>query len=336
MLKSCLSAFLTLALFVLRLSPAPEAPVCEPRPTGTFLQAWYCADWDADRWHAETAWMKEAGMDYLILQSLASKDAGGNWTVYYASALPVFKGAAAGNVLPGLLRSCKAAGIKVFLGLADFSGWWGRGGFAKDYAAVCEVMAQMQRELWETYAPDYADTLYGWYFPPEIDNIPQMKLSVGRIAKGLNMVLRQATALDPAMPVMLSPFFSEKLAVPSVLATLPMWQAFFAKAEFRPGDIFCPQDAVGAGYTKMKHIEKVWRMYALAVEGCGKGVRLWANCENFTSLPEGNVPAPAERFARQTEIAARYAENIVCFSMNHYCSPFAAPEAYREYMQNGG
>ena len=64
-----------------------------------------------------------------------------------------------------------------------------------------------------------------------------MKLGVPRIAKGLNIVLKTATALDPAMPVMLSPYFSEQYTVPSALGTLPMWQAFFAAADFREGDI---------------------------------------------------------------------------------------------------
>ena len=313
-----ITAFFSLLLAVLHLAPAPAAPKCAPRPTGSFIQAWYCAGWDDARWDEEAAWMKAEGLEYLILQSLASMDGSGAWTVYYPSGIEAFGEKTAADALRGALKSCKKAGIKVFVGLADFADWWGKGGFSPQYAGVCGLMAEMQREIYAAYAGEFGDTLYGWYFPPEIDNVPLMKLGIRRIAKGLNAVLDTAAALDPAMPVMLSPFFSEKSAVPSVLATLPMWQAFFREARFRPGDIFCPQDAVGAGWTKEAHLEKVWGMYAAAVEGCGKGVRLWANCENFTSLNEGNVPADEARFARQLEVASRYAENIVCFSYNHF------------------
>lgn len=330
MLKRFFAALFAL-LGLLAGHTVPAAERCVPAPTGTFLQAWYCADWDDARWAQEAAFMKEAGMEYMILQTTASLDDTG-WTVWYPSAIKAFSGARQGNVLEGALKSCREAGIRVFVGLADFSDWWGKAGFSDAYFSVCEIMAEMQREICETYRPVYGDTLYGWYFPPEIDNVPTMKLSIRRIAQGLNLVLDTATELDETMPVMLSPYFSESYALPSVLCTLPMWHAFFETAHFRPGDIFAPQDAVGAGWTKEEHLEKVWQMYRAAVDACDKGVVLWANCENFTSTPEGNVPADTERFARQLALAAKYTDNIICFSINHFYSPFTDAQAYEAYL----
>jgi len=52
---------------------------------------------------------------------------------------------------------------------------------------------------------------------------------------------------------------------------------------FREHDIFCPQDAVGAGWTIEENLVNVWRMYSDAVKLSGKSIRLWANVENFTS-----------------------------------------------------
>ena len=331
MLIRWFSAFFSLLFLLLGLKPAPESKTA-PKVSGSFIQAWYCAGWDDARWDAETAWMLEAGIDTLILQSLASMDENGVWSVSYPSSLPVFRGANNGDALSGALKSCKKAGIRLFVGLADFADWWNAAGFSTDYLTVCGVMADMQREIYENYAADFGDTLYGWYFPPEIDNVLPMKLGVPRIAKGLNIVLETATALDPAMPMMLSPYFSELYTVPSALGTLPMWRAFFAAADFREGDIFCPQDAVGAGWTSEKNLEKVWQMYAAAVEGCGKGVRLWANCENFTSTDAGNVPAPLDRFTRQLSTASKYAEKLICFSMNHFYSPYTDEAAYDAYL----
>ena len=334
MLARCISAFLALLLSLLNLTGGTPAPVSEPKVSGSFIQSWYCAGWTDERWDEETAWMKEAGLEYLILQSVAVMDKNGGWRVYYPSAAEDFINASfAGDALTGALRSCKKAGIKLFVGLAEFDGWWDGAGFSPDYSPVCSVMAHMQKEIYDRYMPEYAGTLRGWYFPPEIDNVLGMKLGIDRIAEGLNTVLDAATALDPAMPVMLSPYFSEKYTVPSVLATLPMWERFFAKARFRDGDIFCPQDAVGAGWTREEHLEKVWKMYRSAVQSAGVKVRLWANCENFTSTDSGNVPAPMERFARQLDAASRCAETIVAFSMNHFYSPYTDAEAYEAYLE---
>ena len=330
MLKRWISAFLALLAAVLHLTPAPTERKCAPAVSGSFLQAWYCTGWDDARWDAETAWMKEAGLDYLVLQTLAYLDENGGWQVNYASALPVFGTAEKADVLTGALKSCQKAGIRVFVGLADFADWWNRGGVSPQYETVCEVMTQMQREIYETYRPQYGETLYGWYFPPEINNVLLLGLGLPAIPRGLNAVLDAATALDPAMPVMLSPYFSEAYALNSVTATLPLWQTFFEQTRFRPGDIFCPQDAVGAGWTSEKNLEKVWRMYAAAVEGSGKGVRLWANCENFTA---DYSSAPIDRFARQLGTAARYTERIICFSMNHYYSPYTDAAAYEAYLR---
>ena len=343
MLQRIITAFFLLAASLLRLTPSP-APKCPAKVTGSFLQAFYCAGWDEARWDAETAWMAEAGLDTLILQHTAYLDENGQWTAYYPSELPVFRGSCAGDIIGKALKSCRKAGIRVFVGLAEFSDWWNTAGFSGDWDAVCDVMAQMQEEILRAYRQDYGDTLYGWYFAPEIDNASVMKLSLPRIIAGFNNVLDRATALEPAMPVLLSPFYSEYLTVPSVTATLPMWQTFLNAAHLRDGDIFCPQDAIGAAWTHEKSLEKVWQMYAAAVSSAKADVKLWANCENFTAAQSGglfappanglteNIPAPIDRFAGQLQTAGRYAEKLVCFSMNHYYSPYIDEEAYEAYL----
>ena len=331
MLKRCIAAFFALLFALIR--PAPQQRRCEPKVTGSFLQSWYCADWDDERWEQETAWMREAGLEYLVLQSTAYLDADGNWEAYYPSGLPELKGRADCDVIAGVLKACQKAGVKVFIGLADFENWWGKAGFSADYLPVCRVCAAMQREICDMYAPEYGDTLYGWYFVPEIDNVPTMKLSVRRIAKGMDLVLDAATEIDPSMPVLFSPFYTDTYAVNSVLATLPMWQALLNTAHFRAGDIIAPQDAVGAGWTREKDLDKVWRMFRAAADSCKTDVLLWANCECFTSTADqGNVPADLDRFVRQMKTAADYVDNIICFSMNHFYSPFTDAESYAAYL----
>ena len=124
---------------------------------------------------------------------------------------------------------------------------------------------------------------------------------------------------------------------------------------FREQDIFCPQDAVGAGWTIEENLVNVWRMYSDAVKLSGKKIHLWANVENFTSaVAKSNttgittplatentqdVTATLDRLVKQMDIASRYAENIITFSYNHYYSPvYVNPmfhNTYVDYLKNG-
>ena len=61
MLKRLVSAFFALVLALLGHTPAAQTKTT-PVFTGSFLQAWYCVDWDEDRWDAELAAMKEAAL----------------------------------------------------------------------------------------------------------------------------------------------------------------------------------------------------------------------------------------------------------------------------------
>ena len=296
--------------------------------------------------------MKEAGLDKLILQDTASMDLRGGWTVYYPTALDALQGHGGyGDVVEGALHACQKGGLKAFVGLAAFESWWVLGGLFGQYDKVCRVMAQMQREIYDRYYERYPDAFCGWYFTPEISNILTMKTTVLTLARGLNRVLDTATALNSAMPVLLSPYFTEYLAVPSVLPTLPMWQTLLEAAHLRDGDIFCPQDAVGAQWTPERDLEKVWQMYRAAVDGCGKDVRLWANCETLivarkaiplmppATLETVNSACTLDRLVRQMRLAAQYCDEIVTFSYNHYYCPQTGTRAYHDcyldYLKNG-
>ena len=351
MFKRFISSFLSLLLVLLGVRTG-AAKRCDAVFTGTFIQSWYCADWDDARWAQEIADMRSVGIDKLIVQDVAEMDADGNWTVWYPSALPDF-GAVDGtvDVIGSALRACQAGGIRVFIGLAEFENWWVFGALSSEYGKVCRIMANMQQEIYDMYHADYPDAFYGWYFSPEINNVPTMKASVLKIARGLSTVLDAATAIDSRMPVLLSPYFTEYMAVPSVLATLPMWQILLQQSHLREGDIFCPQDAIGAQWTKAAHLRKVWEMYAAAVESCPVKLRLWANCECMTvarkavplfppaTLETENSPATLDRLVWQMQTAADYCEDIVTFSFNHYYSPQTGNTAYYDswiaYLESG-
>lgn len=331
---------------------------CESKFNGTFIQSWMSSSWDDERWEKEVYNMKEAGIEYLILQCLADKgseSAGGTWNVYYDSDVEALKdGVFGGDCLEIALKHCHEAGIKVFIGLTMFDDFWNESGFGKQYQEICDVASAMIEDIYNKYAEKYDDSFYGWYFTPEISNGYLCQLSLNRIIKGLNTVIDGINKTDATKPLLLSPYYSEYTALGPV-ATLCNYVRFFHKVNFRDGDIFAPQDAVGAKWTREKNLEMTWKVYKAAVDTCDADVKLWANCENFDGaiaseilggalspkITENtrNVTATLDRFARQMEIASRYAENIITFSYNHYYSPSlvnpAFIETYYDYVENG-
>ncbi len=342
-----LSAFFALVISLLPFGETPERR-CDPAYNGTFIQSWMSSYWDDERWAEEVENMKRAGIEYLIVQDTANLSASGAWELYYPSELEVFAGTEThSDVIGSALKACEGSGIKVFVGLAMFDNWWTESAIGKTYLDICSVMADMTEEISEKY-----EGVYGFYFTPEISNAINMKLSLGNIIKGLNIVIE---AMPEDKPVMISPFYTEYLSVPSVLATESMWTQIVNKVNFRDGDIIAPQDAVGAQWIQESDLEKVWKMYRVAVDTSEKDIRLWANCENFTlareksvisgifvphaTLNKNSVPCTIDRFARQLDIASRYCENIITFSYNHYHSPSAVnsafEETYLDYVNNG-
>lgn len=332
-----------------------EERSCNPQFTGTFAQSWLTSSWDEERWAEEIEAMEKDGVKYLVLQDLANKDAEGNWSVYYNSSLDAFEGAAfGGDVLGNALEAVRGSDIQIFVGLAAFDNLWTGGTLTKEYGQVCEITADMIEDIYNKYYKGNEANFYGWYFTMEFSNNVLMQLSGNNIVRGLNVVLDRASEIDPAIPLMMSPFTSDYATLGKAMGMLH-WTKIFAKGHWRDGDIFAPQDAVGAGWIEEEDLVDVWEMYYLAMDSCDADIRLWANCENFTSaiapaFGEGvfnphstenvvYVPVTLDRLVRQMDVASYYCENIITFSYTHYYSENQVSpvfiEAYRDYVTNG-
>lgn len=351
-----ISALMAFLMSVLPFGSSQHERRCNPEFNGTFIQSWMSGSWDDERWQTEIENMKEAGIEYLILQDVAEKSSeslGGNWNVYYDSELPVFENAVyGGNVIEKALRNCEGSGIKVFVGLAMFDDFWNETSLSPQYKEVCAVMADMIKEIYAKYG-DY-ECLYGWYFTPEISNSLLRQIYIKGIADGVNTVIDSINETDENKPLLMSPFMSEYYSAGPVL-TLSSYVRLINSINFRDGDIFAPQDAVGAKWVSEDNLERNWKLYRTAVDSCDADLKLWANCENFStvvapSVLEGILNPPAtentvyvtetlDRFVRQMDIASRYCENIITFSYNHYYSPdYVNPdfiETYYDYLSNG-
>lgn len=353
---AAVTAVLTFCFIVLPFGAVlPEERKCSPEFNGTFIQSWLSGSWDEERWADEIRTMEKDGVKYLILQDLATKDAQGNWTVYYDSELSVFDNADVGaDVLANALKAVKGSDIQIFVGLTTFDNLWSTGTITKEYGEVCDVTADMLQEIYDNYYSGNEANFYAWYFTMEFSNNILMNIGMPNIIKGLNVVLDKATAVDASIPMMMSPFTSNYLSLGKG-AALMQWMKLFRYANWRDGDIVAPQDAVGAGWIEEDDIEDIWKMYSLAVNSASADVELWANCENFTSAvadtfgagiigpkPTENivyVPVTLDRFTYQMDVASRYCDNIITFSYSHYYSEnevnSAFIDTYRDYVKNG-
>lgn len=333
----------------------PEERQCAPEFNGTFVQSWLSGSWDEDDWAEEIAAMEKDGVKYLIVQDLATKNLSGEWTVYYDSDLTAFENADVGaDVLANTLEAVKGTDIQVFVGLATFDNLWSTGTLTKEYGEICDITADMMQEIYDKYYKGNEENFCCWYFTMEFSNNILMQLGMPNIINGLNVVLDKATEIDPDIPMMMSPFMSNYYSV-GKSAALMQWMKLFSKGHWRDGDIIAPQDAVGARWLDTKDLVDMWEVYSWAVKSCQADVKLWANCENFTSAvadsfgagilspkPTENVvyvPATLDRFTYQMDVASRYCENIITFSYTHYYSEnqvsTAFIDTYNDYVASG-
>lgn len=346
--------------FVLALLPGTATPErrTEPVFTGTFLQSWLGAQWDADEWQKEIDAMKRDGIEHLIIQSVAEKtmkSAGGEWTVYYDIDLPEFDDAARGeNIVEATLKACKGTGIKVYIGLSLFEDFWYQGGFTSQYDECCRIAASLVKDIYTRYGEEYKDTLCGFYFTPEFSNIIWETTSASKLADGVNVIIDEMNAVCPELPLVMSPFYTNYVSL-GTFDALTFWTRLVNRIKFRDGDIIAPQDAVGAAFTQIDELEKNWKLYRSVIDNADADIKLWANCESFKlarektiisgiGLPPAtentlSVPVTMDRFAYQLDIASRYCDNIITFSYNHYLSPNQVDsrfiEAYRKYVESG-
>ena len=350
-----ISALMAFLMALLPFGSASEQK-CNPEFNGTFLQSWMSGSWSEERWEKEVENMKDAGIEYLIIQDVANKGykaEGGKWNVYYDSDLDCFEGASFGaDVIKASLEACEDSGIKVFIGLAMFDDFWNETSLSPTYKEVCGVMGDMVEEIYAKYG-EY-DCFYGWYFTPEISNSLMRQIYLKGISDGVNIVIDSINETDETKPLLMSPFSSEYLAA-GPMVSLTSYVRIINGINFRDGDIFAPQDAVGAKWVSEKNLERNWKMYKAAVDSCSADVKLWANCENFSTVVapsalEGIINPPAtentvyvtetlDRFAYQMEVASKYVENIITFSYNHYYSPDYVNEGfintYFDYLEKG-
>lgn len=318
----------------------PARPTGYPTVCGSFMQPGTFAGYDLARMKKHLGYLREVGIDLLILQ-WSFVTAGDKVTdVYYedgfhASEKSTSCNARGNSLVETVLQAAEELDMKVFIGLNNNDEWWGK--FVNDKAWLTDQITlgvKGARQIYDTYKERYPNALYGWYFVFEFYNCRMNDSQIDNAAYLLNGYLDRLTGIDPSMPMMLSPFLSANNS--SDVQAGEMWERIFAKTDFREGDIFCCQDSVGAGYITLEQLDGYYRALKNAVDK-ERGLRFWANNEDFTQADW--TSAPLRRFVRQMEIASKYVEEHVTFAYSHYQNPDVGKTgnhlAYKTYFETG-
>lgn len=290
--------------------------VANPRVTGDFIQPWLCEDWSESQWESHYDILKGAGINMLILQWTADTPYGSfKYVGYPSDYAPSHKTSdytEKTSMLENALKAAEAKNMKIFVGLNQSDEWWSN---AFTTPSWCDIQANVgnviARETYSLYKAKYPHAFYGWYWSWEMYN--QNSGYENNWSAMMNTQLDCLTQLDSSMPVLYSPFISNYItSTPAQLEE--QWTSFFNQTHLRTGDIFCPQDSVGASGLSMDYLDN--QIAAMKAASLKKdGLKFWVNCENFT---KDSQPAPLDRFISQLKMASKYSDTIITFSYSHY------------------
>jgi hypothetical protein len=305
---------------------------------GSFVQSWLCGRWSDARWQQEFAAMKKSGMEYLIIGPVAESEENKTTITWYPSSLPnteLYGGLYGTDMVDVCLRNAEAAGIKVFIGLAINPLWWGPHG--EDTTWFYNQMRfdnQVCHELWGKYKTKYPNAFYGWYWVYEIDNVSFAdSIEQEELITAMNIQLDYLNNSGEKLPLMWCPFMNADLGTSEDYKNL--WINVFSKIHTTAGDIFAPQDCIGAGGLGLSRVEEWFAALRQAVD-TKPGLEFWSDVETFTT---NGMAGTMDRFVTQLKKEQPYVDNYVTFAYSHYYSPCNVDSGfdatYRDYVKNG-
>ncbi len=325
--------FITILLLSIILTPvAAMASAKKAVADGSFLQSSLCGNWTNARWQKEFSAMKDAGMHYLIIGPVAESSNGKITKTLYPSSLPNTEAAQGRNGIPfpdvvdACLRNAESAGIKVFIGIGMNDKWWSApGGIDSTWMynqmnfdnKVCD-------ELWNLYKKMYPNAFYGWYWAYEVANINLTIAQQKILTNAMNMQLDHLIAKNEKLPFMWCPFMNSSLGTPQAYQT--MWENVLSGLHTTSGDIFCPQDCVGAGGLKLNQVDSWFSALRQAVN-TKPGLIMWSDVETFDHHDWSS--ATMDRIIKQMQIEQPYVDNYITFAYCHYQSPCNTDTGYQ-------
>ena len=293
------------------------APFSFSSLTGTFLQLdGSNLPWREEEWRKELSYMRQIGMDTLIIASVAFDS-----TSFYPSRfLSKFQQLGTNDPVETLLSLSDKMRIDVHLGLYSWN-WEGKGS-EENFENFAELNIKVAKELYSLYSKH--PSFKGWYILSwELGNAPPIGNVDVRAYKRVVDFLRK---LNPKKKIIIAPYFTLDIS-PEKLGE--GWRKLLP---FLKIDILALQDGVGCDRgIKPAHIPSYFSSMKKACEE--NKVEFWGDLEIF-DIPAGWKPAKMERIREQIEKMKPFVKKIVVWEFNHYMSSLKGEEQrklYEEY-----
>jgi hypothetical protein len=287
-----------------------EVPAPKPVFSSSFIQHWYCEDFDQLRWEQELGMMKKKGINEIILQAIAYTDT--KYAVYPTRMLDYRHNDI--DMLSNVLTVADSLSMNVRIGLAFNDAWWSKKAFDMEWLNnEAEINKIIVGEIVGMYGGHPSFT--GWYIPHEFSQItaPTVRQQVN-LNSFFTQIASEIKLKSPGKDIMVSPFYSSKY---SWVAPLPIWSTMVENIIKDTGvDILALQDAVGVGYNTTNQLDNIFTYTKMAADAAG--IRFYSVTETFTTTPSGFVTAPQESITSQLSIVKPYVQGFVAFSINHY------------------
>ncbi|MEO7315282.1 MAG: DUF4434 domain-containing protein [Ginsengibacter sp.] len=249
-----------------------------------------------EQWKEKIREIKEIGMDYLVLMSVAAYG-----KAYYPTDLaPKFE-MACDDPLEAVLSAADEVGIKFFIS----NDYWGNVRDAEklmDDSKVKKLRTESMEELTKRYS--HHPSFYGWYFPNEIYLNPYF---ADLFIDYVNDCSKLARTLTP---------HGVNLIAPYNIVKEKSDDKFVRQLERLNIDIIAYQDGVGVNHTKLgeagRHFENLYKAHQKASRA-----RIWADMElfYFEDKTKGNL-MPADfntRILRQMEDISPFVDKILVY-----------------------
>ncbi|HEX3073956.1 MAG TPA: DUF4434 domain-containing protein, partial [Ignavibacteriales bacterium] len=154
------------------------------------------------------------------------------------------------------------------------------------------------------------------------------------IAMLMNMQLDHINNFEERLPIMWCPFMVSKEGPPEEYQEV--WEYLFENLHLADGDIFAPQDCVGAGGLRLDEVP-AWFAALRKAADTKPGLLFWSDVETFDHTDWSS--ATIDRFVKQMELEQPYVSNYITFAYSHYNSPLSVDpgfhKTYVEYVKTG-
>jgi F5/8 type C domain. len=287
-----------------------------PIISGSFIQLSYGDIWTEADWEEEFDYMKDLGMDHVILQwivdfSPSTKD------VYYNS--PSYNSSTGydnrnnQDTLLNVLTAGKKKGIDVWIGLGANDEWWDDATDQTWLTSEAGKNKNVIKEIWDSpVGYKNFSSLKGWYSVWEIENY---RFSAQADQQKLRTALK--TIVDYAhsytnKPIMSSPYIGGYSTGLNPDGWRDMWTYLLDPADGANFDVIAPQDSFG-------NLADTYLPAMRQAVDTNPKCELWSNLETYD--PDVGCAEPTITMLNQLNTEIPYVSKMTSFSYLHYHSP---------------